>query len=168
MFWENFGELLKTQTKVVRSNEFYEPLAQMAVQGTATEFVTRFEKMLKAVLTFRDLMQIDEKHIKMVLLSILHIDGTFLVDSERELGNGYADILLQDNPSNPGSATYEWIIELKYLKKKTLKDYNRVATEAKFQADTYRAAYIDKYNNGRIVKTLVLIVSGKGKIEVAC
>ena len=167
MFWENFGEMLKTQTKVVRSDEFYEPLAQMAVQGTATEFVTRFEKMLKTVLTFRDLVQIDEKHIQMVLLSIVHIDGTFFVNSERELGNGYADVLLQENPSNPGSANYEWIIELKYLKVKNLKNYNRVAAAAKIQLEGYRTAYVEKYNNGKIVKTLVLIVSGKGKIDVA-
>ncbi|MEI6287381.1 MAG: AAA family ATPase [Bacillota bacterium] len=167
LFWENFGERLRGETKILRTDIIAPALEKMRLDGDAGEFIAVFGKMLVQMLSFRDLIQLDEKHIKMALLAVLY-GGDFLVDSERELGNGYADILLQENPAYPGSANYEWIIELKYLKKKTLKEFDRVAAEAKIQADSYRAAYIEKYNNGRIVKTMVLIVSGKGKLEVAC
>ncbi|MEI6286312.1 MAG: PD-(D/E)XK nuclease domain-containing protein [Bacillota bacterium] len=100
------------------------------------------------MLSFRDLLKLDEKHIQMALLAMIH-GGGFLVDSERELGNGYADILLSENPAYPGSAKYEWIIELKYLKEKNLKNFDRIAAAAKIQAETYRAAYVEKYNNAK-------------------
>ena len=70
-----------------------------------------------------------------------------------------------EHPAYPDTAKYEWVIELKYLKKKTIKEYDRVAADAVAQAERYRAAYVEKYRNGKIVKTLVLIVSGKGKVE---
>ncbi|MEI6287128.1 MAG: AAA family ATPase [Bacillota bacterium] len=167
MFWENFGETLRAQTQVVRSNDFFEPLTKMALEGDANDFTKQFEHTFIQLLSYRDLIQLDEKHIKLALLAILHLGGTFLVDSERELGDGYADILLSENPAYPNSAKYEWIIELKYLKKKSLKEYERIVAEAKSQAERYRSAYIAKYNNGKIVKTLVLICSGKGKLEIA-
>ncbi|MEI6286362.1 MAG: PD-(D/E)XK nuclease domain-containing protein, partial [Bacillota bacterium] len=142
-------------------------MRKMRLEGEAGEFISEFGKLLRSALAFRDLIAIDEKHIKMVLLALLFTIGDYLVDSERELGGGYADILLQENPSSPGTSNYEWIIELKYLKAKTLKNYDQIATAAKIQAETYRTAYVEKYNNGKIVKTLVLIVSGKGKIQIA-
>ena len=164
MFWENFGERLRAEVKVAYTASVAPTLEAMGIQGDSTELVALFGNILKSVLSFRDLIQLDEKHIKMVLLAILY-GGFFLVDSERELGAGYADILLMEHPAYPDTAKYEWVIELKYLKKKTIKEYDRVAVEAVAQAERYRAAYVEKYRNGKIVKTLVLIVSGQGKVE---
>ena len=166
MFWENFSMRMSADKKILRPAEYYDSMRKMRLTGEAVEFIGAFGKLLTKALSFRDLIAIDEKHIKMALSALLFTIGDYLVDSERELGGGYADILLQENPANPGSSNYEWVIELKYLKKKTLKEYERVVTEAKIQAENYRTAYVEKYHTGKIVKTLVLIVSGKGKIDI--
>ena len=165
MFWENFATKLTAEAKLLRTSDYYDAMRVMRMQGDAGAFVAQFSVLLSETLSFRDLMQLDEKHIKMVLLTVLYSIGDYLVDSERELGAGYADILLMEHPAYPDTAKYEWVIELKYLKKKTIKEYDRVAADAVAQAERYRAAYVEKYRNGKIVKTLVLIVSGKGKVE---
>ncbi|MEI6287376.1 MAG: PD-(D/E)XK nuclease domain-containing protein, partial [Bacillota bacterium] len=166
MFWENFAERLRGEARILRTGEISPLLRAMRIDGDASGLVAYFAKKLGEMLSFRDLLKLDEKHIQMALLAMIH-GGGFLVDSERELGNGYADILLSENPAYPGSAKYEWIIELKYLKKRSMKDYARIVADATDQVERYRSAYVAKYNNGKIIKTLMLICSGKGKLEIA-
>ncbi|OFI05003.1 hypothetical protein CLOACE_19720 [Clostridium acetireducens DSM 10703] len=42
-------------------------------------------------LSNRDLMQMDEKHIKMIFLTLLGIDSTYFIQSEAENNKGYVD-----------------------------------------------------------------------------
>ena len=93
MFWENFSERLRGELKILRTDMIVPALERMRLKGDAAELVAVFGKMLMQMLSFRVLIKLDEKHIQMALLAVLQ-GGDFLVDSERELGNGYADILL--------------------------------------------------------------------------
>ena len=66
-------------------------------------------------LSNRDLIRLDEKTMKVVLLAYLSLSEVFFAWSEVELGFGYWDLLLVPSRIQP-AAQVGFLIELKYLK----------------------------------------------------
>ncbi|WMP16783.1 AAA family ATPase [Thiothrix lacustris] len=67
------------------------------------------------LLSNRDAMGMDEKHVKVLLLTLLYQTQIYFVQSERELNRKYPDILLLER--NPIAVPTQHLIELKYSKK---------------------------------------------------
>ena len=61
-------------------------------------------------------MNMDEKHIKAVILTLLYQSDVYFIESEPEINNRYPDILLLER--NPFKVNYQFLFELKYSKKK--------------------------------------------------
>lgn len=72
------------------------------------------ERVLQA-LSNRDFLRFDEKHIKMLLVTLLHQSAAYFIQSEPEINQKYPDILLLER--SPYAIKYEHLIELKYCKK---------------------------------------------------
>jgi len=66
-------------------------------------------------LSNRDLIRLDEKTMKVVLLAYLSLSEVFFAWSEVELEFGYGDLVLVPNRNQP-AAQVGFLIELKYLK----------------------------------------------------
>src|SRR5262249_31956328 len=66
-------------------------------------------------LSNRDLIRLDEKTMKVVLLAYISLSEVFFAWSEVELGFGYGDLVLLPSRTQPVAA-YAFLIELKYLK----------------------------------------------------
>lgn len=60
-------------------------------------------------------MKMDEKHIKTLLLTLLYQSSVYFIQSEREMGHKYPDILLMER--SPFAVKHQYLIELKYTKK---------------------------------------------------
>ncbi|MDQ5766969.1 AAA family ATPase [Thiothrix subterranea] len=75
------------------------------------------DEMVRALqlLSNRDAMGMDEKHVKVLLLTLLYQTQIYFVQSERELNRRYPDILLLER--NPIAVPHQHLIELKYSKK---------------------------------------------------
>ena len=58
----------------------------------------------------------DEKHIKMMILTLLGVDSTYFVQSEVENNNGYVDILLKRKIQFKDVTKFQYLIELKYIR----------------------------------------------------
>ncbi len=67
------------------------------------------------LLSNRDAMGMDEKHLKTLLLTLLYQSPAYFIQSERELNRHYPDILLLER--SPYKVNYQHLIELKYAKK---------------------------------------------------
>jgi hypothetical protein len=67
------------------------------------------------LLSNRDAMGMDEKHLKTLLLALLFQSPAYFIQSERELNRHYPDILLLER--SPYKVNYQHLIELKYAKK---------------------------------------------------
>ncbi|MFZ1345081.1 PD-(D/E)XK nuclease domain-containing protein [Thiothrix eikelboomii] len=67
------------------------------------------------VLSNRDLIQLDEKHIKTLLLTLLYQFPIYFIHSEREMDKKYPDVLLLER--SPFAVKHQHLIELKYAKK---------------------------------------------------
>jgi hypothetical protein len=63
----------------------------------------------------RDCIKLDEKHIKTLLLTLLFQFPVYFIQSEREMGRKYPDVLLVKR--SPFDVNYQHLIELKYSKK---------------------------------------------------
>ena len=94
-------------------------------------------------LSDRDAMGFDEKHLKMIVASLLFSAPRFYVRSEHEVPGGYIDLLLLRHPSN--KPHHQFALELKYLKKNEAKQLKQKAAEACAQLERYRE---DPYLNG--------------------
>ncbi len=70
--------------------------------------------------------------------------NAFMVQSEPEISGGYADIVLKMSALNPGK--YDFLFELKYLKKQDAARLESVIDEGKNQIKKYKYALSEDKN----------------------
>ncbi len=86
----------------------------LALQGTIQPLVDEMVRALQ-LLSNRDAMGMDEKHVKVLLITLLYQTPIYFIQSEREINRKYPDILLLER--SPFAVKYQHLIELKYSKK---------------------------------------------------
>ena len=86
----------------------------LALNNDVQPLVTETANVLQ-LLSNRDAMRMDEKHLKTLLLALLFQSPAYFIQSERELNRHYPDISLLER--SPYKVTYQHLIELKYAKK---------------------------------------------------
>ena len=87
---------------------------QLAVNADIQPLITEMQRVMR-LLSNRDALKMDEKHIKVLLLTLIYQTQIYFVQSEREMNRRYPDILLLER--NPLKVPYQHLIELKYCKK---------------------------------------------------
>jgi hypothetical protein len=91
--------------------------------------------VLKA-LSNRDIIAFDEKYIKAIMFLYLVINDIYRPISEREVENGYIDVY-PEKDIRMSDIRYEWLLELKYLKKSDRKLIDKVKREGLLQLNRY-------------------------------
>jgi Protein of unknown function (DUF1703)./Predicted AAA-ATPase. len=86
----------------------------LALQDDIQPLLNEMQRVLQ-VLSNRDFMKMDEKHIKTLLLTLLYHSPVYFIQSEREMNHRYPDILLLER--SPYAVPHQHLIELKYAKK---------------------------------------------------
>ena len=71
----------------------------------------------------------DEKNIKMILLTLLGVDSTYFIKSEDENNKGYVDIMIKRKIQFKDITKFQWIIELKYIKESDKNTLEKVKEE---------------------------------------
>jgi hypothetical protein len=97
-------------------------------------FIDEFRNVLK-LLSNRDFMRMDEKHIKSILLTMLYSVDAYFIKSEPEYEGKYPDIMLLFR--SPYKLKYQFLFELKYYKKSKPKDRETKIKEGKEQIEGY-------------------------------
>lgn len=117
---QTYGEavsyVVQTVTQVtVAEEELSNAVADMAFRGQVTPFLRLiFEQVLRK-LSNRDLIKMDERALKMLILAYAGMADVFQAFSEMELGRGYGDVILVLDRRYP-KAQYSYLLELKHLK----------------------------------------------------
>ncbi len=106
---EQYGQV-QLDTRSLR-----DAIAAMALDGNISLLTAEIRKAL-ALFSNRDFMRMDEKHIKAVILTLLYQSEVYFIQSEPEVNNCYPDILLLER--NPIEVKYQFLLELKFVKKK--------------------------------------------------
>ena len=86
----------------------------LALKGDIQPLIRELEQVLQ-LLSNRDALYMDEKHIKSILLTLLYQSPVYFIQSEREMSRRYPDILLLER--SPYIVKHQHLIELKYTKK---------------------------------------------------
>src|SRR5262249_58020355 len=90
-------------------------LSAMAVEGEIEPFLELFHARVLKAFSNRDSRGLDEKTIKLLLMTYASLGRAFHVLSEKELAQGYGDLFLGASRDVAG-ARFSWLLELKYLK----------------------------------------------------
>ncbi|MFO0756242.1 MAG: AAA family ATPase [Byssovorax sp.] len=114
--WEHLALTLRDEARVqINVDDLQTALAAMAEEGEIAPFLDLFHTQVLEAFSNRDLRGIDEKTIKLLLMTYASLGRAFYVLSEKEFAQGYGDLFL--GPSrNVAGARYSWLLELKYLK----------------------------------------------------
>jgi len=164
MYWEYFGRKLKEENNIkYEMLEIAKAIWEMAFEGKIKNFIKFISEKVLKVLSNRDTIKFDEKYIKIILFSYLTMSNIYKPISEKETEGGYIDIYLEKDIRMP-DVKYEWLIELKYVKKSDEKYIGEIIEKGKEQLKRYRESmqFKDKQN---LKKALVVFI-GKGDYKI--
>ncbi len=115
-YWEAIARLLHDLSHVeVDARHVQVAIKAMGRDGEIGPFLELVFTKVVSKLSNRDLIRLDEKTMKVILLAYLSLSEVFFAWSEVELDFGYGDLLLVPSRVQP-IARYGFLIELKYLK----------------------------------------------------
>ncbi len=116
LYYEYFKIEIEQRGQITMDNRrLTEAVRQLALHNNIQPFLAEINKTL-ALFSNRDFMNMDEKHIKAVILTLLYQSEVYFIQSEPEINNRYPDILLLER--NPFKVKYQFLFELKFSKKK--------------------------------------------------
>ena len=147
----------------VEDAQLFDSVHSMASNGEVTKFIDYLKNFI-SILSNRDLMQFNEKSVKMILISLL-INGIYLVNSEFEVEDGYVDIFLSANKAYDKYINYEWIIELKYVKESEKDKIEEIKNQGVKQLKRYKSSDRLKNISDKNKKYLLIVVEGKKNVE---
>jgi len=165
LFWEYFERRIKEQAGIqYDTSELSKAVWQLAFDGNLYPFIEFINRQVLGVLSYRDVIQFDEKHLKILLLSYVALSNIYSPISERETARGYIDIHLEKD-FRLTEQPYEWLWELKYIKSSERNKLDSAIRDGKNQLNKYAGSrgLATKTN----LKKAVLVLVGKEEIVFA-
>jgi hypothetical protein len=169
LYWEYITQVIYHENKSLEIDVSKLSLASLSLarEGDAAPFINYIMDNIVSRLSVRDLRKFDEKYLKIIILNNLFYTSFFTPVSEFELSGGYSDIYLHRGYLHP-ELPYEWVFELKYIKKSdSAADLTVIETArkaAREQLARYRASH---FFSGRTdVRFLSVIFVGKDKVII--
>ena len=160
LYYRYFYELLEKKYSIrVRKIDLDDAIEAMAYDGQIDKFVSVVEEFLSKVLSNRDFRGFREGHLKIHILTLLFLNGLYYIQSELEAERGYIDIFLREMPQFP--VDYEWVLELKYVRKEEAKEMERVKNDGMEQLKKYMQKVRPQAH--RNLKGVLLIFGGEGE-----
>ena len=165
LYWEyaiNYIQNLETGT--INKDKLSDSISKMAYDGDYKSYFDFFVENILIRLSNRDLINFDEKYIKVMLLSTLFISNLYLPISEDETTEGYTDIYLIKHPAIK-DIKYEYIFEIKYIKTEaTEAEKNKKIEEAKTQVFRYKTD--PRFTGKDDIIFLIILFKGKKEYEI--
>jgi len=115
LYFEYFKvELEKRGDVKIDTNRLEDALYELAFSNDITLLMEEYKNALQ-VLTNRDFLKLDEKHVQVILLTLLNLSDLYFVKSEQEYNRKYPDIMLLER--SPFKVNFQFLLEIKYYKK---------------------------------------------------
>ncbi len=165
VYWEYLEQLTLEWNKdvMIDLRQQTDAVWQLAYPGNLHPYIEYVSKNIFSRLSNRDLQHFNEKHIKIMLLNGLFQSKLYVPLTEKEVENGYIDIFLQRSPLLP-DIKYEWVWELKYLKKGDRKALHSARHDARAQLEKYRNSR--EFAGRADMRFASIIFIGKDKFEI--
>ena len=120
LYYEYFRIEIERHSQIIVDNRLLtEAVKQLALHNKIAPLTEEINRAL-ALFSNRDFMKMDEKHLKVVILTLLYQSEIYFIRSEPEMNRCYPDIMLLER--NPFQVEHQFLFELKYSKKKDGKE----------------------------------------------
>ena len=161
LYWEYLRKLIENKYEVkLLTAELRESIKEMLNKGTIEKYAKHIESQFQE-LSRRDLIKMDERLVKwMIMMGLSYVTG-YQVESEKEVEGGYIDIFLNSKDK------YVWAIELKYLKAEKEKRLEEIKKEGRIQLNKYMESKKLKKIYGERLRSALLIFTGERKVYLA-
>ncbi|MGV8092651.1 MAG: AAA family ATPase [Mangrovibacterium sp.] len=165
IYWEYIVRLTQDLNKdvLIDMTNLKAAIRELAYQGNPVPYVDYVSKNVFSRLSNRDLVRFDEKYIKILLLNGLFQSRLYVPVSEMEVEEGYIDIWLERSPLLP-DIKYEWVWEVKYLKKEEESQLPDKKAGALAQLKKYRGS--ERFKDRTDVRYAALLFTGKDRYEI--
>ncbi len=168
LYFQYFHQIIIEQSLLDGSQiDVHTKIKALALDSNLQPLVNYTESVLTQLST-RDKRKFDEKYVKVIFTAALFNSGVYTIHNEFEVQKsaaekGFLDILLVRRP--PYEPTYQFAIELKYLKKANAQQAQSVKKEAISQLKNYllNDDYLQKLT--ALKAFVVLFVGNEGMIE---
>ena len=142
-------------------SELSRVIAQMAFDGEIKPYLDFFAENFLKRLSNRDLINFDEKYIKVMMLASLFMSRLYLPVSESENINGYTDIYLPRHYAIP-DIKYEYVLEVKYAKTDASEiEVKTLLSQAEEQIEKYKKD--PRFADREDIKFATIVFKGKGE-----
>ncbi|NFN85989.1 hypothetical protein FDF31_04090 [Clostridium sporogenes] len=161
IYWEQYFQRINEDYNIQMQNVRI-AVNEMRMNGNIQLLIELVSSILED-LSNRDLIKMDEKNIKMMILTLLGVDSTYFIKSEDENNNGYVDIMLKRKIQLKNITKFQWIIELKYIKESEKDTLEKVKKEGIKQLQGYGESKMVQEELGKedLKKVLILVVGKK-------
>ncbi len=157
LYYEYYYKLLEdSKLAPVIMEDVKDAIRNMAKYKDLSGFKALVEGILAAH-SIRDKANFSEKHIKTLIITLFYISEIYMVDSEPETNRNYMDILLVGRFQY--KVPYNFLFELKYAKKATAEELEKLRQDAILQLTSYRNT--PKVQNIERLHAFILIVVDK-------
>ena len=135
LFLDYFIQLVSEESQLsVPAIDVGAIVRKLATENDLQPFIQLIEETLQG-LSNRDFIQFNEKYIKALFVGFANLANLYYVKSELEVNQKYVDVLFLYRP--PYFPRYQFIFEIKYLKKEDKNQLERVKKEAILQLKGY-------------------------------
>jgi hypothetical protein len=152
-------------------NRYEAAMKEMAFSGKWKPLIAYLVDRMETSMGLRDLIT-GEKAIQAFLNVYLGLSALYLVYSEKELKQGYADLVLEPFLAQYPGLKYSYLIEIKYIKSQgkkselTPENLKKIKEEAENQLNKYSMDEKFRKSIGQTtLKKLVLIFSGNRMVH---
>jgi hypothetical protein len=165
--WEYLAVMLKEQESVSLDTRHLEAtLRIMAVDGDIAPFLDLFHSGVVKALGIKDLRQLSEKALKLMLMTYISLSRVYHPLSEREFAQGYCDLFLAVSQDIP-AARFAWLLEVKYLPTNAkASQIDAAFAQARRQVERYASdtALVSLLSAGKELKAGSLVFIGAKKV----
>jgi hypothetical protein len=164
IYWEYIEHRLKDEYWInLQTETLRRTIEDLAYEGRIEPYIAYISGNVLKMLSNRDTVEFDEKYLKVILFAYLTNSRAYRAVSEREVESGYLDIYLERDPRMP-DVKYEWLLELKYLKKSEKARLEQVKEQGLAQLRRYAKAR--DFEGKRDLKKALLIFIGKDEYMI--
>lgn len=161
IYWEQYFQKVSSDYNIPMKR-VRDAVTQMRMYGNIEALIELTKDILEN-LSNRDLIQMDEKNVKMMFLTLLGVDGTYFIKSEDENNKGYVDLMLKRKIQLKDITKFQWIIELKYVKESERHTLEKVKEQGLKQLQLYGESKMvqEELEKEELRKVLIIVVGKK-------
>ena len=140
LYFQYFHQILLERSELENPKiEIYQKIRHLALENDFNPLIDYTQNILQE-LSVKKKRNFDEKYLKVIFVSAFFNSGIYHIHSELEVkksknDKGFVDILLQKRP--PFETKYQFVIELKYVKKEDADKAQKIEKEAVAQLKEY-------------------------------